>query len=83
MINIIIRRSDPHLRVVLATDENIYKRNFARAMVAKSQNAVVCYAFNPSGLLKSSMVGNFQDEILAYILNGVSNRPLHDALLLY
>jgi hypothetical protein len=41
MIYIIVRRSDSHLREVLRMYEKIYGRNFARAMIAKSQNLVV------------------------------------------
>ena len=41
MIYIIILRSDGHLREVLRTYERRYQRNFARAMIAKSQNLVV------------------------------------------
>ncbi|PLB33284.1 annexin ANXC4 [Aspergillus candidus] len=40
MINIIVPSSDAHLREVLRTYEKIYERNFARAMIAKSQNLV-------------------------------------------
>ncbi|GES65325.1 annexin ANXC4 [Aspergillus terreus] len=40
MICIIVRRSDAHLREVLRAYEKIYQRNFARAMIAKSQNLV-------------------------------------------
>jgi len=42
MINIIVVRSDSHLREVLRTYENHYGHNFARAMIAKSRNLVVC-----------------------------------------
>ncbi|KAE8309476.1 hypothetical protein BDV41DRAFT_547690 [Aspergillus transmontanensis] len=40
MINIILSRSDLHLRAVLRAYEDIYKTNFARSMLAKSQNIV-------------------------------------------
>ncbi|KAF9889797.1 hypothetical protein FE257_006887 [Aspergillus nanangensis] len=40
MICIIVRRSDAHLREVLRTYEKVHNRNFARAMIAKSQNLV-------------------------------------------
>ncbi|KAE8354264.1 hypothetical protein BDV28DRAFT_131383 [Aspergillus coremiiformis] len=40
MIYIIVRRSDSHLREVLRLYERIYGRNFARAMIVKSQNLV-------------------------------------------
>ena len=41
MINIIVVRSDNHLREVLRTFEDTYKKNFAREMIKKSQNLVV------------------------------------------
>ncbi|KAE8327761.1 hypothetical protein BDV39DRAFT_204775 [Aspergillus sergii] len=40
MIDIILSRSDLHLRAVLRAYEDIYKTNFARSMLAKSQNIV-------------------------------------------
>ncbi|KAJ5594325.1 uncharacterized protein N7459_000533 [Penicillium hispanicum] len=40
MINIIVLRSDTHLREVLRTYDGIYGQNFARAMIAKSRNLV-------------------------------------------
>ena len=43
MIHIIILRSDNHLREVLRAYDKVYKKNFARAMIAKSQNLVVCF----------------------------------------
>lgn len=41
MIYIIVLRSDSHLREVLRAYEKVHKRNFARAMITKSQNLVV------------------------------------------
>ena len=41
MINIIVVRSDTHLREVLKEFETKYRRNFAREMIQKSQNLVV------------------------------------------
>ena len=41
MINIIIIRSDSHLREVMRVFEATFKRNFAREMINKSQNLVV------------------------------------------
>jgi hypothetical protein len=41
MINIIVLRSDSHLREVMRTYEGHYGQNFARAMIAKSRNLVV------------------------------------------
>lgn len=43
MISIIVRRSDAHLREVLREYEHTYRHNFARAMIAKSPNLVVCF----------------------------------------
>jgi hypothetical protein len=45
MINIIVLRSDSHLREVLRAYEGHYGQNFARAMIAKSRNLVVCPSF--------------------------------------
>lgn len=41
MINIIVVRSDLHLREVLRVFEGNYRKNFAREMIQKSQNLVV------------------------------------------
>ena len=41
MINIIVVRSDAHLREVLRMYEGRYRENFARAMIEKSRNLVV------------------------------------------
>lgn len=41
MIDIIVVRSDNHLREVLRVFEGTYKKNFAREMIKKSQNLVV------------------------------------------
>ena len=41
MINIIVVRSDGHLREVLKEFERAYKKNFAREMIQKSRNLVV------------------------------------------
>ena len=51
MIHIIILRSDNHLKEVLRTYEKIYKKNFARAMISKSQNLVV----RPSSVIPFSV----------------------------
>ena len=47
MINIIVVRSDKHLREVLQVFERTYKKNFAREMIRKSQNLVVCVPSSP------------------------------------
>lgn len=43
MVYIIVRRSDSHLREVLRAYERLYEQNFAREMIRKSQNVVVCF----------------------------------------
>jgi hypothetical protein len=40
MINVVVVRSDAHLREVLRLFERTYRRNFARDMIAKSRNLV-------------------------------------------
>jgi len=50
MINIIVVRSDKHLREVLQVFERSYKKNFARDMIRKSQNLVVRTLPSPSPL---------------------------------
>lgn len=47
MVYIIVRRSDAHLREVLRKYEKGYRQNFAKAMIAKSQNLVVRSLFIP------------------------------------
>ena len=42
MIQIIVVRSDAHLREVLKVFEKEYRRNFARDMIERSRNLVVC-----------------------------------------
>jgi hypothetical protein len=42
MIQIIVVRSDTHLREVLKIYEREYRRNFARDMIERSRNLVVC-----------------------------------------
>lgn len=43
MINIIVVRSDKHLAEVLRVFESQYRKNFAREMIQKSRNLVVCW----------------------------------------
>lgn len=50
MINIIVVRSDNHLREVLRVFEGTYKKNFAREMIKKSQNLVVSHSETSSSL---------------------------------
>ena len=45
MINIIVVRSDNHLREVLRVFEDNYRKNFAREMIQKSRNLVVSLFF--------------------------------------
>jgi hypothetical protein len=79
MIQIIVLRSNAHLKEMMRVFELTYKRNFAREMISKSQNLVV------SGILHLRMppLTNLQGETLAHILNGALNRPMRDALLLH
>ena len=42
MIQIVVTRSDNHLREVLKVYEQTYRKNFAREMLLKSTNLVVC-----------------------------------------
>lgn len=48
MLNIIVLRSDTHLREVLRAYEALYQQNFARALIAKSQNLVVSFSHTTS-----------------------------------
>lgn len=94
MINIIVVRSDNHLREVLQIFEGTYRKNFAREMIQKSRNLVVRPPFPPfpsfpplspppTHQLTLTFPSFFhQGETLAHILNGVLNRPVRDALLL-
>lgn len=47
MIGIVVVRSDNHLREVLRGYESLYRANFAREMLKKSGNLVVCSFFPP------------------------------------
>ena len=46
MISIVVVRTDTHLREVLRLYEETYKANFAREMLKKSGNLVVCFPFD-------------------------------------
>ena len=81
MINIIVVRSDNHLRDVLRDFEKSYRKNFAREMIQKSRNLVV--SFPPFLILNIQLTHFTQGETLAHILNGVLNRPVRDTLLLH
>ena len=53
MLKIVLVRSDNHLREVMRTFEETYRKNFARSMIEKSQNLVVSshYRHLPMSLL--------------------------------
>ena len=51
MIDIIVVRSDPHLREVLRAFEATYKKNFTREMIQKSRNLVVSFDMNSFSML--------------------------------
>jgi hypothetical protein len=53
MINIVVTRSDTHMREVLRVFEKTYGKNFAKEMLRKSTNLVVCIF---SVLLSSSLL---------------------------
>ena len=55
MIEIVMLRSDDHLREVMRYYERSYRKNFARAMIEKSQNLVVCFVLRLR-LLRRSIV---------------------------
>ena len=65
MINIIVLRSDSHLREVLRAYEGNYGQNFARAMIDKSQNLVVSTA---AGSLRRS------SKIFFFFYSALSDR---------
>jgi hypothetical protein len=46
MLEIVVMRSDAHLREVLKTYERMYKSNFARDALKKSNNLVVCKPYS-------------------------------------
>lgn len=90
MIKIIVVRSDKHLAEVMRLFDAMYKKNFAREMIKRSQNLVVCLLlllllvpFRFLRLYPTQSNFSSQGETLAHILNGVLNRPVRDALLLH
>jgi hypothetical protein len=86
MLEIIVRRSDAHLREVLRIYQDLYGENFARAALKKSGNLVVSQTLPPLPHTSISHISNShpqQGEVIAHILNGVINRPARDALLLH
>lgn len=80
MLEIIVRRSDSHLREVLKTYERMYQENFPKAALKKSNNMVVSFDIQHSRRLDT--LTPHQGEVIAHILNGVINKPARDALLL-
>lgn len=88
MLEIIVRRSDAHLREVLRTYERLHGENFARAALRKSNNLIVSTKTSPfSAPLSPTFThgltnGDSQGEVIAHILNGAINKPARDALLL-
>ena len=93
MLEIIVRRSDSHLREVLKVYEKVYGENLARAALRKSSNLVVSPTTPPfpsrtaSSSHPRAQLTLFsparQGEVIAHILNGVINKPARDALLLH
>lgn len=81
MINIVVNRSDAHLREVLKEYSDEYRSNFARDALRKSGNLVV----RPRQILdlQTTVLIVSQGELLAHILNGVINKPVRDALLVH
>ena len=87
MLEIIVRRSDAHLREVLRAYQDLYGENFAKAALQKSGNLVVCLSclsHSPSPSPKPQLTPHphSQGEVIAHILNGAINRPARDSLLL-
>lgn len=96
MINIVVNRSDGHLREVLQEYSDEYRSNFARDALRKSGNLVVCFTPPPPQTLslcpsdpsprtgpRYVLTRPSQGELLAHILNGVINKPVRDALLVH
>jgi hypothetical protein len=80
ILEIVVMRSDGHLRDCLKTYERKYNGNFAKDALRKSNNLVVSLLASSSS---PSMLISVQGEIVAHILNGVINRPARDAMLLH
>ena len=83
MLDIVMRRSDAHLREVLRTFQDRFGENFARLALKKSNNLVVSPLCLARTLLATLILKNLQGEVIAHILNGVINKPARDSLLLH
>lgn len=81
MLQIILTRSNDHLKEVLRYYEKSYGKNFAREMIRKSQNLVVSHPGRTAHVCH--LANRTQGETLAHILNGALNRPMRDAILLH
>ena len=79
ILDIVITRSDNHLRDVLRTYERKYQKNFAKECLRKSGNLVV----RTVRAFFEGFTDKLQGEVVAHILNGVINRPARDAMLLH
>ncbi|KAL9085084.1 MAG: hypothetical protein Q9159_004899 [Coniocarpon cinnabarinum] len=79
ILEIVVTRSNNHLREVLRTFEKVHRENLAKAALKKSGNLVVS-----SALFSTTLQANeiHQGEVIAHILNGVINGPARDCLLL-
>lgn len=71
MINIIVVRSDNHLREVLRVFEGNYRRNFAREMIQKSRNLVV----SSSSFLIQCPLSSSASHVLNSFLQLLRARP--------
>jgi Annexin len=80
ILNIVVTRSNAHLKEVLRTYERKYGGNFAKDALRKSNNLVVCFVKGPTS--EYLLIQREQGEVIAHILNGVINRPARDAMLL-
>ena len=84
MINVVVQRSDTHLREVLRVYSAQYQTNFARDCLKKSGNLVVRLAPpREPFIFNIPLTYDIQGEMLAHILNGVINKPVRDALLVH
>lgn len=82
MLEIVVRRSDSHLRGIMRAYDRAYGENFARAALKKSNNLVVSVTEQTHPPADRSANLPTQGEVIAHILNGVINKPARDALLL-
>lgn len=73
MINIVVVRSDNHLREVLRVFEGKYRKNFAREMIQKSRNLVVSSSSFPVRCPPSSSLSLTSHQLRRA-------RPLHTSL---